>query len=485
MRSWSKTTGILACLALALSWLSGCDAAPPSKPATLGATPSGARLRGADLLDPPEVASRHGVLRTTLVVERRRVWVGDRRLWALTYNGRYMPPTLRVQPGDRIELTLVNRVGAQWQGVTADTNLHTHGLNVSPRRPADDIFISIRPGATYDYTYRMPRSITPGTYWYHSHIDMHSAAQVAGGESGIVVVDGLRAYLPRHLRNITERVIALKDNQIKGSEIKIHPLSIGARTNRTVNGQQNPVIRIRPGETQLWRVANIGANIYYKLRLKGAAFHVVAQDGRPVHRIYSVDTLIVPAAARYDVLVQGGPAGTAQLETQPFSTGPAGNSFPQANLATVVTGGSPMVRARIPSLFGPLVDLTRARIARRKTMVYTENTAGTRFYINGKYYDPKRIDFVSRLNTVEEWTVRNDTQEDHTFHVHTNQFQVMSVNGKAVDPARAWHETVNVPRGRKLVLRIRFSHFTGRTVLHCHLLNHEDMGMMSVLDIRR
>lgn len=482
MRSFSKVAGFLVGLALAVTWLSGCNG-PPSEQAASGALSAGLQARGTDLQDPPEVVSHHGVLRTTVVVERRKVWVGDRRLWALTYNGRYMPPTLRARPGDRIELAMVNRVGAKWQGIGADTNVHVHGLHVSPRQPADDIFISIKPGTTYHYSYRLPRDLTPGTYWYHSHMDMYSAGQVAGGESGLIVIDGLRKYLPPSLRHITEHVVALKDNQIQGDEIKINPLSIQAKTNRTVNGQQNPVIRIRPGETQLWRLANIGANIYYKLHLKGFTFHVIAQDGYPVHRVYSAKTLIVSAAARYDVLVQADRAGTAQLETQPFNTGPAGNTFPQVNLATVVTGGDPVDRARIPSHFGPLVDLTHANVAGRKTMVYTEQASPAKYFINGKYFDPNRVDFVSRLNTVEEWTVRNDTQEDHSFHVHTNQFQVMSLNGKAVDPANSWHETVNILRGQKLVLRIRFSDFTGRTVVHCHILNHEDMGMMSVLNI--
>ncbi|MEU6220831.1 multicopper oxidase family protein [Streptomyces sp. NPDC047022] len=482
MRTSSRAARLLTGLALAGIWLSACDE-PPSERAAPGTSPAGRLATGADLQDPPELVSHNGVLRTTLVVDRRKVWVGDRQLWALTYNDRYMPPTLRVQPGDRIELAMVNRVGAKLQGVTTDTNLHTHGLHVSPRQPADDPFISIKPGTTYHYSYQLPRDITPGTYWYHSHIDMYSAAQVAGGESGIIIVDGLRKYLPTSLRTITEHVIALKDDQVLGDAIKIYPLSIQAKTNRTVNGQQNPVIHIRPGETQLWRLANIGANIYYKLRLKNSTFYVIAQDGFPVHRIYSADTLIIPAGGRYDVLVQGGTGGIARLETQPFYTGPAGNKFPQANLATVITSGPSMVRARVPSLFGPLDDLSHAEISARKTLVYTEKTNPDRFYINGKAYNPNRVDFVSRLNTVEEWTVRNDTQEDHSFHVHTNQFQVMSLNGKLVDPAYSWHETVNVLRGQKLVLRIRFTDFTGRTLLHCHLLNHEDRGMMAVLDI--
>ncbi|WP_327247612.1 multicopper oxidase family protein [Streptomyces sp. NBC_01320] len=431
---------------------------------------------GPLLQDPPQLVSRGGVLKAAIVVERRKVPVGDRQLYATTYNGAYMPPTLRVRPGDRIDLTMTNKTGKY-------TNLHTHGLMVSPRAPADDIFISIKYGQSYHYAYQLPRDHPTGTYWYHSHADMLSAAQVAGGESGIIVVEGLRRHLPPALRHITEHTIALKDDQVEGDAIKTSPLSIGAPTNRTVNGQQNPVIHIRPGETQLWRLANIGANIYYKLHLPGTRFHVIAQDGVPVRRIHAEDTLLIPAAARFDVLVQGGAAGTTRLETLPYNTGPAGNQFPRADLATVVTGGTPMPRAAIPSGFVPQENLSNAKIAARKTMVYTENTAGTVFYINGRTFDPKRTDFTSTLGTVEEWTVGNNSDEDHSFHLHTDHFQLMSTNGKAEDPSHSVYDTVNVPRRGAVVIRVHFTKFTGRTVLHCHILNHEDMGMMAVLDI--
>ncbi|MFE4371312.1 multicopper oxidase family protein [Streptomyces sp. NPDC056835] len=486
-RSRSKLTWLIVGLVLAAAWLVGCTGSLPDRAtqANEGPLPGASQAeqtgKGAPLRNPPQVVSHNGVLRTSVVVERRKVQVGDRRLWGLTYNGRYMPPTLRVKPGDRIELALVNRVTSKAQGVTTDTNLHVHGLHVSPRSPADNIFLSIKSGTTYNYSYQLPRDITPGTYWYHSHIDMFSAAQVAGGESGLIIIDGLRKYLPPSLRDITERVIALKDNQIQGDEIKIHPLTIQPKTNRTVNGQQNPVISIRPGETQLWRLANIGANIYYKLHLPGGTFHVIAQDGYPVQRVYAAKTLIISAAARFDVLVQGGKEGTTQLETLPFYTGPAGNTFPQVNLASVVTGGAPMTPAAIPTAFAPSPDLAKATIADRKKLVYTES--GDKYFINGRMYDPNRIDFTSRLNTVEEWTVFNNTEEDHSFHLHTDHFQLMSVNGKPTDPGHRWYETVNIIRGQTIVIRVHFKDFPGKTVAHCHLLNHEDMGMMAVLNI--
>ncbi|WP_243437470.1 multicopper oxidase family protein [Streptomyces sp. FH025] len=476
MRPHLAPARLAAALALALAFTIG--SAPVSwavRPAPQSGQPPEAGS-GQPLQDPPELVSHDGLLRAEIVVARRKVAVGDRELYALTYNDRYMPPTLRIRPGDRVELAMKN-AGPE------DTNLHVHGLHVSPKSPSDDVFIAIEPGETYHYRYRIPRDITPGTYWYHSHEHERSAAQVAGGESGIIIVEGLQQYLPHSLRHITEHTVALKDDQVEGDSVKTDDLSNGAPTNRTVNGQQNPVISIRPGETQLWRLANIGANIYYELHLPGSAFHVIAQDGHPVERVYSADSLVIPAGARFDVLVQGGPPGTTQLQTLAYDTGPAGDQFPQVDLATVVSQGTPVQPAELPVRFAPNDDLAGAPIAARHDIVYTENAAGTEFYINGEQFDPDRVDITSKLNTVEEWRVVNDTGEEHSFHVHTNHFQLMSVNDTPTPPGSRWHETVNVPAHGNAVLRIRFDDFTGRTVLHCHILNHEDAGMMAVLDI--
>jgi FtsP/CotA-like multicopper oxidase with cupredoxin domain len=432
---------------------------------------------GAALREPPQWVSHNGVLRVRIVVERRKVCVGDRMLWALTYDGHYMPPTLRFRPGDTLHLAMVNRLGQP-------TNLHVHGLHVSPRDHSDNIFVHIHPGETFHYTYRFPDNLAPGTYWYHSHLHGLTAPQVAGGNSGIIIVDGLKKYLPPRLRTITERVIALKDFQIDGDSIKTEGLTIGAPTNRTINGQLNPTITIRPGEIQLWRLSNISANIYYYLRLRGAQFHVIAQDGNPVNRVFAADSLLLAAGNRFDVLVRGGPPGTTILETLAYSTGPAGNQFPQTDLATVVSTGRPQPPTTLPTTFAPTEDLSSAHISGRRTIVFSENAAGTAFYINGKLFDPNRIDIRSRVNTVEEWLIRNDSNEEHSFHVHVNDFQVMSVNG-VPQPFVGGRDTITLPVQGQVVIRTRLADYTGKTVLHCHILNHEDAGMMAVLDIVR
>jgi suppressor of ftsI len=104
------------------------------------------------------------------------------------------------------------------------------------------------------------------------------------------------------------------------------------------------------------------------------------------------------------------------------------------------------------------------------------------FFINGKQFDPNRVDIQSKLNTVEERTVRNESNEEHSFHVHVNHFQLMSINGQP-HQGHGWQDTVSIPAKGQIVIRIHFLNYTGKTVLHCHILNHEDLGMMAVLEI--
>jgi suppressor of ftsI len=437
--------------------------------------PSPSSAAGARLRDPPQMVSRNGLLRVRLIVERRRVDVAGRKLWALTYNGYYMPPTLRIRPGDRMELAMENRLGAA-------TNLHVHGLHVSPSGHSDNIFVYIHKGRTFHYSYRFPGNLAPGTYWYHSHAHPMSGPQVAGGMSGIIIVDGLKQYLPPALRGITEHVIALKDFQVEGDSVKTKQLHIGAPTNRTVNGQLNPTIHIRPGEIQLWRLANISANIYYNVRLQGQRFQVIAHDANPSDRIWQADSLLLAAGARFDVLVRGGPHGRTELQTLPYRTGPGGNQFPQATLATLVSDGAPEHPAALPTTFAPTEDLRHAAVAARRTIVFSENAAETKYYINGRQFDMNRVDIRSKLNTVEEWTVRNNSDEEHSFHLHVDDFQLMSINGRP-HQGHGWQDTASIPTKGQVVIRIHFTDYTGKTVVHCHILNHEDAGMMAVLEI--
>ncbi|GAA1253520.1 multicopper oxidase CueO [Pseudonocardia aurantiaca] len=469
MRRRFKLTCIAAAAILAAAVVVSCSVGGPS--------PTASAQAETPLTDPPEIVSQNGVLRAQIVVEMKPVDVAGRNLLALTYNGKFMPPTLRFRPGDRMELALENRLGE-------NTNLHVHGLHVSPAGNSDNIFLHIHPGQTFHYSYQFPENLQPGTYWYHPHPHPTSAPQVAGGMSGIIIVDGLKQLLPPDLRDITEHVIALKDFQVEGDAIKTVPLKISKPTNRTVNGQLNPTVKIRQGEVQLWRLANISANIYYNVHLQGQQFQVIAHDANPVDRIWAADSLLLAAGARFDVLVRGGPPGSTQLQTLAYNTGPAGNQFPQATLATLVSEGAPVSPVELPTTFGTFEDLSNATLAAQRTIVFSETNNPDAYFINGKLFDPNRVDIRSKLNTVEEWTVRNDSDEEHSFHVHTNDFQLMSINGQPHE-AHGWQDVASIPAKGQIVVRTHFLNYTGKTVLHCHILNHEDLGMMAVLEIVR
>ncbi|WP_220449472.1 multicopper oxidase family protein [Nonomuraea longispora] len=424
---------------------------------------------------PPELRSSNGLLRVRLVVEQRTVRLAGQDVRVMTYNGHYMPPTIRLLPGDRLDLTLVNRLGDH-------TNLHTHGWHVSPSGNSDNVYLHIMPGQSYHYSYRLSKDFAPGTYWYHSHAHPHAEAQVFAGLSGAIVVDGLKRYLPPGLRNITERLIALKDFQVKNGAIPTSNIDSGAPTTRTVNGLVNPVISIRPGETQLWRLANIGADIAYNVQLQGSRFTVLAQDANPVDRTWSEEALLMPPGSRFDVLVQGPPEGRTQMITTAYSTGPDGDSYPETTLATLVSSGSPIRQAAIPADFAEIDDLSHDPVARRRTITFSENDQTNQFFINGKQWAADRIDVRAKLNTTEEWVIRNVSDEQHTFHVHVNDFQLMSVNGKPYH-FRGWQDTVQLPVRGEVVIRMRFRNFTGKYPYHCHILNHEDNGMMANVEV--
>ncbi|RCV57959.1 multicopper oxidase family protein [Marinitenerispora sediminis] len=453
--------------------LLSCVLIGPARPAAEGAPAA----RGPELVQPPELVSEDGRLDVRLTVQEERVRLGARKVAALVYDGRFMPPTLRVRPGDRLDITLVNQASSA-------TNLHTHGLHVSPEGHADNMAVRILPGEKWRYSYRFPEGQPPGTYWYHSHAHPQAEGQVFAGLAGAIVVEGLDRYLPPPLRGLPERLVALKDFQVRDGAIPTDNIDSNAPTTRTVNGLVNPTLRIRPGETQLWRLANMSANITYQVELPGTRFHVIAQDGNPLHRVWQRDRLLMPPASRYDVLVQGGPPGRTGLRTLAYTTGPAGDRYPQAVLATVVSEGAALPPARLPTLLAPFDDLRAAPVDRRRTVTFSQDKRKNRFFVNGREFDPERVDIRVRLGTTEEWTVRNDSDEEHAFHIHINPFQVISVNGRPYD-ARGRQDTVQLPVRGEVVIRTRFRDFVGVFPVHCHILNHEDRGMMANVEVVR
>lgn len=425
--------------------------------------------------EPSSISSRDGVLAVTLRPTRSRISIGNREAVTEVYNGSYTPPTLRARPGDVIRLRLVNQLGEP-------TNMHTHGLHVSPAGNSDNIFLIVGPGQTQDFEFRIPANHPPGLFWYHPHAHHFSNEQVKNGMSGALIIEGLLDPFAA-LRGVKERVLLLKDIQLEDGHVADR--SIGVGTTRTVNGLVDPTLAVRPGETELWRIGNVGANLYYRLRLDGHRFYQVARDGNRLARIVPTDELFIPPGGRIEVLVQGGEPGVHTLRTLAMNTGPAGNQYPAAVLATVRVEGKPAVPRTLPRRLLPVKDL-RGKVTGRRTVVFSETPDGNVEMIDGKTFDPDRIDTRVKLGAVEEWTIRNESDELHDFHIHQGGFQLLEVNGKP-QPLDGYYDTVNLPIRSEIKIIIPFTDpvTVGKFVYHCHLLAHEDKGMMATIVVTR
>src|SRR5262245_5551664 len=260
-----------------------------------------------------------------------------------------------------------------------------------------------------------------------------------------------------------------------------------------VNGQRQPVIDMRPGEVQRWRLVGSQYQDAILLELGQHRLNVIACDGIQLPALQEMKQLLISPGQRADVLVQAGGPGTYELNAMPFDSG---HPSPHGPLARVVVAGEPRpmkLPAALPK--APIEPIRDSEITGRRTLVLSTigdppgNDPGAlwqefMFMIDGKTFDPARIDRRVRLGAVEEWTIRNeDMRDDHSFHIHTNPFQVMQVNGQPqVD--LLWRDTVVVPRkGGSVVFRSRFLDYTGVFMMHCHMMNHEDRGMMQTVEV--
>jgi FtsP/CotA-like multicopper oxidase with cupredoxin domain len=147
--------------------------------------------------------------------------------------------------------------------------------------------------------------------------------------------------------------------------------------------------------------------------------------------------------------------------------------------------GSPATPVALPATLLPVEDW-RGMVTNRRTYVYTESPDGNTFYINGKSFDMNRVDTRVKLGAVEEWTVRNESNELHTFHIHQGPFQMAEING-VPQPPDDHRDIIDVPIGGEVKVIIPFRHpvILGRFVYHCHILSHEDKGMMATIEVTR
>lgn len=217
---------------------------------------------GQDLSEPQALHSADGRLRVKLSAASGRVSVAGRDATALSYNGSLPGPTLFLRPGDRVNVTLENRLADP-------TNPHVHGLHVSPQGNSDNVLVSVQPGTSFDYEYLLPADHPPGVYWYHPHRHGSVADQLFGGLYGAIIVEDSQPVPVTR-----ERVLVISDISLTGGGSIAAVSAMEKMMGREgalvlVNGQLNPALAARPGERERWRIINACTSRYLKLRLDG------------------------------------------------------------------------------------------------------------------------------------------------------------------------------------------------------------------------
>jgi len=326
-----------------------------------------------------------------------------------------------------------------------------------------------------------------GLYWYHAHVNRLAESQVHGGMSGMILMGNILQNFTE-LRNIKEVVWQVKDLQLEGPDdqglyhVAPSPLDEKEDTIRSVNGEVHPTFEIEENELQFWTFANMGPNIYYNLSFSGFPMFELVRDGHVLNKLIRHTHYLFGAGARVGFLIVGPPAGTYEFSTLAFNTGPGGDDFPHVDLARVISKESNRPIPSLPSTgFPDLQDLRNFPIAHERKLEFTQDEEEN-FFINGKQYDPNRIDFQVKLGTFEKWTLLNSADEDHFFHIHQLSFQVVEFAGDEADFV-GYQDTVQLPFLNSTVIILPFTNpvIVGKFVVHCHLLGHEDHGMMATV----
>ena len=201
---------------------------------------------------------------------------------------------------------------------------------------------------------------------------------------------------------------------------------------------------------------------------------------------------MLPPGRRFEVLVRGpDKPGKYKLQTQKFDTGPDGDAYPGQTMATLAVSKTPVAQIPLPtSGFADLEDLSDDTVDVPRTVVFDDTDDPDVFVIDGKVYDDDVVDTTVQLGDLEEWTIQNASGEFHVFHIHQGDFQVISINGQP-QPFTGYQDTVNLPvatngKPGEVVIRIRFDPpvIVGEYVYHCHIVQHEDKGMMANLVVQ-
>jgi FtsP/CotA-like multicopper oxidase with cupredoxin domain len=464
----------------------------------------------------PVHRSKNGLLEVKLTASFSSVQLADQAAYLLNYNGQVPAPRLEAKPGDMVRIHFTNKLNQP-------TNLHYHGLHVSPIGSADNVFLDILPGQSYTYEFKIPANHPAGTFWYHPHRHGYVAEQVFGGLAGLFIVHGDLDLIPA-IATAKEEFLILQDFDLDRKGHILAPLPMQQMLGRegqliTANGQDVPEFEIPTDRFLRLRLLNASPSRFYRLAFADShPFYLIATDGGGIPEPIGLTELLLVPGERAEILIQGdrqpqqyslvnlpydrggmgrGPGMMMRnrgmiggFNRDDFDFGDLGDQIEpidQSRAIAKFTCNGSVPKLPLPKKLVAVEELPEPTQIRRLVLNHGMMPGyGMVFLINGWPFVPDQIDTQVRLDTIEDWEIVNQGVMDHPFHLHVNHFQVVSRNGEMLSNPidRAWKDTVLVRTGESVRIRIPFRDFAGKTVYHCHILDHEDLGMMGILEIQ-
>jgi FtsP/CotA-like multicopper oxidase with cupredoxin domain len=493
---------------------------------------------GAISQDALNLYSQNGILNANFSMAHSVDLFGYNHICYKYQNGNTVveAPTLRLNPGDTLSLHVTDDItssgpqsrsamdmsapagtacGDSGTATVNSTNVHFHGLNVPPTCGQDDVLNTlIQPGTPgFQYTVKIPATEPPGLYWYHPHVHGFTEFQVNGGAAGALIVEGMEKYRPE-VTGLTERVFTIRQQYL----VPWVPGPYELTLNYEVAGYKPlpaPLVQMKPGEKQFWRVLNATIQDFLPIQLQfdgvPQQLQIVALDGYPLAQIRSQDTIVIPPAGRAEFIVQAPPqAAVAQFMTLNYPTGPTGNPDLETLLAQVqLTTGSSDAKAQ-PARSSPApqtsIDhlkfsgLANLKPTAERKIYFSEEFGGTngpiQFYVTVDGQKQRVFDanekpaITTNVGAVEDWTIENHALETHAFHIHQIHFLMLEVDGQPV-ANQDLRDTIEIPfwsgKGPYPSVKVRMDFrdptIAGTFVFHCHVLLHEDQGMMHKIQV--
>ncbi|WP_176056481.1 multicopper oxidase family protein [Brucella intermedia] len=422
----------------------------------------------------------------------------------LLYNGTN--PVIEAREGDKVEISFKNGIPGE------PTTIHWHGMPV----PADQDGNPMEPVESGDdriYAFDLPEG-SAAAYWFHPHPHGLTAEQVYRGLAGVFLVKPTDDPIPSEYGDtilmLTDLRIAADGTMPESTMADLMNGRVGDHV--LVNGQKNPTMAVAVGEKRRLRLFNATNARFLRLKFENASMTVIGTDGGLIEAPVAVDELLLTPAERVELIVSFDKPGMAMLTTLEYERGWMGPGKPnEADMTLLTAHVSDAPASAIPPLPAKLrtIEALENPVVTRR-FVLTESMGGMdhsnmsmqgmdhsnmsmssdsmemKFLINGASFDMSRIDEVSKVRQVELWEVVNEADMDHPFHVHGTQFQIIEheKDGKVTRPAyRAWKDTVNIVAGETVRILLR-QDLPGPRMYHCHILEHEQLGMMGTIDVR-